>query len=313
MESAPTPQEQETLPHALAQPKSRWSGKGFLAVCMTFIFPGAGHWLAGRRARAVKCAAIAIAIQLVGSLILANAQAARFVVIVIPATLLAALWLLLDAFRCGTRSDQSLLGRRWLRYTTGIVLLGATPFVSPWKWISESLASKLKLHYVDSFHMNGNSMLPTLQPDDRFLVHKGVDIDRWIIVLFPHPEKRSSMIVSRVVGLPGERIAIKKTGLYIDDQLVTPPAGAGPYVVYPYSGHHDSELVGKPGAGCESNPILLGNDEYYLLGDNSTRALDSRLWETAFETHQLGAVPRSVIRGRVTLIYWPPQRYGVPG
>lgn len=60
--------------------------------------------------------------------------------------------------------------------------------------------------------------------------------------------------------------------------------------------------------GSEAKPAKLGPDEYFVLGDFSAKAKDSRLWEKGTPGHPPYAVPVSHIIGVVTHIYWPPDR-----
>lgn len=64
-------------------------------------------------------------------------------------------------------------------------------------------------------------------------------------------------------------------------------------------------------AGAES-PIFLRNDEYFMLGDNTSASKDSRLWDTMGdhlkqrgEAFQLGTVPRDQLIGKAFFVYWP--------
>jgi len=73
-------------------------------------------------------------------------------------------------------------------------------------------------------------------------------------------------------------------------------------------------LYRKPGHGVAGNPIKLGPDEYYVLGDNSPASKDSRLWwqvgphlQAALENGQYkyGTVPADHMLGRAFFVYWP--------
>jgi hypothetical protein len=66
---------------------------------------------------------------------------------------------------------------------------------------------------------------------------------------------------------------------------------------------------GEAGNGCEGNPIALGPDEYFLLGDNSAGAMDARCWELPVGSHPVGALPAESIIGVAKGIYWPPGRW----
>jgi signal peptidase I len=98
--------------------------------------------------------------------------------------------------------------------------------------------------------------------------------------------------------LPGEKIEIVAGRLLVNDVALSPPVAIGPYTVPSYG----------PQTASQGHPIRLGADEYFLLGDNSPQAYDSRCWADAAPGHQLGAVPRASIVGRVTAICFPLKR-----
>jgi len=69
-----------------------------------------------------------------------------------------------------------------------------------------------------------------------------------------------------------------------------------------------------PGHGVQGNPIRLGNDEYYVLGDNSPKSKDSRLWRHVGDhlrdrldagLYHYGTVPADQLVGRAVFVYWP--------
>jgi signal peptidase I len=192
-----------------------------------------------------------------------------------------------------------MLGHPVLRYLVGILLLVVGVVAAPVNW----LGVPLRRWVVEAFVTPTAGMTPTLLPGDRFLCHKRLAPTRWSIVVFEQPMARGSKSVFRVVGLPGEMVEVREGQVHINDQPVPAPQGAGPY-----RGDLAAGLrLRNP--GCEGNPVLLGADEYYLLGDNSAIAADSRVWNVAFDGHGLGVVPAGRIEGTVTWIYWPPSRW----
>jgi signal peptidase I len=99
-------------------------------------------------------------------------------------------------------------------------------------------------------------------------------------------------VFSRVVGLPGERIRIADGKLFADGRLL----GRGDGIPQL---HYSAEP--KP---REGEDFVVGAGEYFVIGDNSERSLDSRYW---------GGVPAAAIYGKVTRIYYPLTRAGDVG
>jgi signal peptidase I len=138
-----------------------------------------------------------------------------------------------------------------------------------------------------AFRVGGISMLPTLRPGDRLLVDRLAyhwrPPKRGEIVVFRHPSRPGLEVVKRVVGLPGERVALCHGRLLVDDQALTEPYLEVPTV--------ESEVFAWR---------LLG-DEYLVLSDNRHEADDSRLF---------GPVRAGLLRGPAWYRYWPPDRRG---
>ncbi len=131
------------------------------------------------------------------------------------------------------------------------------------------------------------SMSPTLQTGDILLVRKdayrkGRIPQRGDIVLFKR-EGMSHYFVKRIIGLPGESIIAQSGSVSIN----------GKRLQEPYLGKH--MIRERPGH------IFLGNDEYFVMGDNRAHSEDSR---------DIGAVQRADITGRVTAIIAPWRRRG---
>ena len=143
------------------------------------------------------------------------------------------------------------------------------------------------------------------QPD-RFLVGKFLSPRRWDVIVFRLPSDPAVHYVKRLVGLPGEQLLLRDGAVWIDGKKLEP---------------HETlrgieylsalEWNGTTRSGAGSSPVTLGPDEYFVLGDFSAQASDSRFWEQGAPGHQRFAVPKSHIVGVVTHIYWPFNRWRI--
>ena len=100
------------------------------------------------------------------------------------------------------------------------------------------------------------------------------------------PEE-ASLFVKRVVGLPGEKIEIRDGHVFANARQLGEADGI-PSISY----------VASPAAS-----YTVPEGAYFMLGDNSRNSFDSRYW---------GSVPRENFQGRVSRIYYPFSRAGVP-
>ena len=82
--------------------------------------------------------------------------------------------------------------------------------------------------------------------------------ERYDIILFYFPDDESQIFVKRVIGLPGETVAIMDGGVYIDGSRL-----------------EDERLDHISLSGIAENPVVLQEDEYFLLGDNADSSEDS--------------------------------------
>ncbi len=166
---------------------------------------------------------------------------------------------------------------------------------------------------VQNFRVEGLSMYPTLEDGQHIFVSKldyaEINTERlaglvpaWSvdegarqevlggpargdIIVFHGRGPAGDDLIKRVIGLPGERVAIVNGRVFIDGQPL-----AEPYVVEPW---FDTRAE-----------IAIPARHYYVMGDNRNSSQDSR-------SEIVGLVPRERIVGRALLRYWPPGDFGL--
>ena len=174
----------------------------------------------------------------------------------------------------------------------------------------------LRSFLVEPFRIPSGSMMPTLLVGDFILVNKFaygirlpvldtkvVEVDepaRGDVVVFRYPKDPSVDYIKRVVGLPGDKIGYYNKVLYVNGE----PAGQVPAGVYVGKGsgvsmsgaserreqlgevQHDI-LVMPRTPGLEGQ-YVVGEDEYFMMGDNRDNSNDSRYWGTVPEANLVG-------------------------
>ncbi len=143
--------------------------------------------------------------------------------------------------------------------------------------------------------VDGSSMENTLHDGDRLwadkLTYRFSDPQRFDIIIFPPQYDSDSKYIKRIIGLPGETISIDEEGnIYIDGEILTEDYG--------------KEVIRAENRGSLANgEITLGEDQYFVMGDNRNESLDSR-----YEI--VGTVSRSDIFGKAVFRIWPLSGFG---
>lgn len=159
--------------------------------------------------------------------------------------------------------------------------------------ISLVIVIPIRYALVQPFVVRGASMEPN------FIDHEYLVVDeasyyfrppaRSEVIVFRYPRDTSQFFIKRIIGLPGERVAIQKGHITIASAQY--PDGftlEEPYLDQAMKTYPDVQTT-------------LGPDEYFVLGDNRNASLDSRVW---------GVLPRKLIIGRAVLSAWPPAAFG---
>lgn len=154
------------------------------------------------------------------------------------------------------------------------------------------LVTFLVITYVGQrTQVNGESMYPTLYDKDNLIVDKLSyrfrDPERYDIIVFPYQYKEKTYYIKRIIGLPGETVQIMDGYVYINGEKLEE--------------HYGREVMED--AVLASEKITLGEDEYFVLGDNRNASEDSRFPD-------VGNIKRKDIIGRAWIRIWPLDRVG---
>ena len=131
------------------------------------------------------------------------------------------------------------------------------------------------------------SMEQTIMTNDRIfgfrLAYKFQDPERYDIVIFRYPDdpEQKELFIKRVIGLPGETVAIREGKVYINDAEQPLEDGFCP-----------EDPLGDFG------PYTVPEGCYFMLGDNRNYSKDSRFWDTKY-------VRMDQIVGKALIRYFP--------
>ena len=156
---------------------------------------------------------------------------------------------------------------------------------------------QLIIHFVGTFSVvDGDSMQPTLHDKEYLWVDKlsyhFSEPERFDIVIFPIMYRgKESHFVKRIIGLPGETVYIDESGvIYINGEVLDEDYG--------------KEAIAEYNRYRAKEPLTLGEDEYFVMGDNRNHSSDSRV-------ESVGNIERSRIIGKAVVRLWPFNKIGM--
>ena len=138
----------------------------------------------------------------------------------------------------------------------------------------------IRTFIITPVRVDGDSMKNTLKNGDILLLYKLSSIDRFDIIVLDE-EKDNEKIIKRVIGLPGETVAIKNGKIYINDKVI------------------DDEYA--YGQTSDYDKVTLRDDEYFILGDNRLISKDSRYF---------GPIKDNEIKGKIVFRLFPFTKIG---
>lgn len=150
------------------------------------------------------------------------------------------------------------------------------------------IAILVVIFVVQPVKVEGTSMEPRLEPQDRIFVNKFVyyfsGVARADIVVFWYPKDKTKSFIKRVIGLPGETVEVRSGVVYLNGEKLAEPYLAGEF-------------------DNDSYPLqIVPAEHYFVLGDHRNSSNDSRDW---------GFVPEQNIFGEAVFRYWPLSKLGL--
>jgi signal peptidase I len=156
-------------------------------------------------------------------------------------------------------------------------------------FISLAISGFIILFLYQPVKVEGTSMLPSLQDQERIFINKFVyhfeAIARGDVVVFRYPRDPSKSYIKRVVAVPGDHVRIERGRVYVNGRLLT-------------EGYVPRDFV-DPHSYPE---IVVPEHSYFVLGDHRSMSNDSR---------EFGPVDESYIYGKAVFVYWPVEKLGV--
>lgn len=140
--------------------------------------------------------------------------------------------------------------------------------------------------------VSGSSMETTLSDGDNLIVDKLSyhfrAPNRFDIVVFPYQYAENTYYIKRIIGLPGDTVQVIDGYVWINGERLE-------------SDTYGNEVMNSPGIAAE--PVTLGEDEYFVLGDNRNHSADSR-------EPSVGVIKRKNLMGRAWVRIYPFDKVG---
>lgn len=136
----------------------------------------------------------------------------------------------------------------------------------------------IRTYFFTPIMVSGPSMQPTLKGGELMILNKRGKVDRFDIVVV---DIKTEEIIKRVIALPGETIACENGIIYVN-------------------GRRQDEDYSK-GVTSDFSKVTLGDDEYFVMGDNREDSLDSE---------ELGPMKAEQIKGTTSLVLFPFNKFG---
>jgi signal peptidase I len=172
---------------------------------------------------------------------------------------------------------------------------GASQGLAGWhSWLRDLVVSVAVSAFIILFlyqpvRVEGTSMLPLLEDQDRLFINKIAyrvgEIHEGDVVVFQYPRDHEKSYIKRVIALPGDDLRIDHGRVYVNGVRLKEP------------------YLQRSFADDRSQPeMVLPAREYFVMGDHRSISSDSR---------DFGPVDRDLIYGKAVFVYWPMEQVGV--
>ena len=145
------------------------------------------------------------------------------------------------------------------------------------------VAMLIRTFIVELYVVDGPSMRPTLQHEERLVVNKFIyyvrNPQKGEVVIFRYPRDTSRDFIKRVIATAGDTIEIKEGFVYVNDQLL-----------------REDYILEK--THTEYPKVTIPEGTIFVMGDNRNNSEDSRFPDVGF-------VPLNLVKGKASLIFWP--------
>ena len=155
--------------------------------------------------------------------------------------------------------------------------------------ISFAIILPIRFFLIQPFYVEGASMEPSFHSKEYLIIdeisYRFTNPQRGEVVVLRYPRDPRQFFIKRIVGLPGERIKLEEGVVHVNGK--------------PLEERYLSDLnLSK----TSMNELVLGSDEYFVMGDNRANSLDSR---------SFGPISRREVVGRAWIRGWPFNRLSV--
>lgn len=153
--------------------------------------------------------------------------------------------------------------------------------------VAVALAMVIRTFIVELYVVDGPSMRPTLESEERLVVNKFIyrfrPPEKGEVLVFQYPRDPSRDFIKRVIATPGDTIEIREGRVLVNDQLLT-----------------EDYILEKTRSEYPKSTVPEGR--VFVMGDNRNNSEDSRFADVGF-------VPYDLIKGKAMIVFWPISQY----